>query len=100
MDAGISQLVHVTEFHFYAQDNLKRDVVIRLVASDAEQHRIHTLLMGCPELFKLESFPSVQPTLEVIPSPYNFSFFSLSPQGGALMHPPLILRPLASCCIS
>ncbi|KAF8890484.1 hypothetical protein BD779DRAFT_274719 [Infundibulicybe gibba] len=72
---------HFSGLRFYAQDSSHRDVVIRLVGNDTEEYRIHTLLSGCPEMYTAESFPSIIPTIEIIPSPYNFSFI-VTPRWG------------------
>jgi hypothetical protein len=58
----------------YAQDRESRDVVIKLVETGSVEHRIHTRLISCEEFNSLESFPFVIPTLDILPSPHNFSF--------------------------
>jgi hypothetical protein len=59
----------------YAQNQQRRDVVIILIITDSDEYRIHEQLLTCPELKRLDLFPSVVPTLEILPSPNNkFSF--------------------------
>jgi hypothetical protein len=58
----------------YAQDRECRDVVIKLVETDSAEHRIHARLMSCAEFNEPESFPFIIPTLDILPSPHNFSF--------------------------
>ena len=58
----------------YAQDRECRDVVIKLVETDSAEHRIHVRLMSCAEFNKPESFPFIITTLDILPSPHNFSF--------------------------
>ncbi|KAF8589797.1 hypothetical protein K439DRAFT_1628319 [Ramaria rubella] len=58
----------------YAQDRLKRDVVIKLVQNNTEEYKIHRTLLRCKELCDADSFPSVIPTLDILPSPHDFSF--------------------------
>ena len=58
----------------YAQDERKRDVVIKLVQTDSVEHRIHQHLMSSTEFNHSESFPFIIPTLEILPSPHNFLF--------------------------
>jgi hypothetical protein len=58
----------------YAQDERKRDVVIKLVETDSVEHRIHQRLMSYTEFNHPESFPFIIPTLEILPSPHNFLF--------------------------
>ncbi|KAF8890482.1 kinase-like domain-containing protein [Infundibulicybe gibba] len=72
---------HPSGLRFCAQDSSHRDVVIRLVGNDTEEYRIHTLLSTCQEIYTMESFPSIIPTIEIIPSPYNFSFI-VTPRWG------------------
>ncbi|KAF8890496.1 kinase-like domain-containing protein [Infundibulicybe gibba] len=75
--------LHFSGLRFYAQDSLHRDVVIRLIGNDTEEYRIHTLLSACREIYTAESFPSIIPTIEIIPSPYNFSFI-VTPRWGRI----------------
>jgi hypothetical protein len=58
----------------YAQDEQKRDVVIKLIQTDSVEHRIHQRLISYTEFNHSESFPFVIPTLEILSSPDNFSF--------------------------
>jgi hypothetical protein len=58
----------------HAQDEQKRDVVIKLVQTDSVEHRIHQRLMSYTEFDHSESFPFIIPTLEILPSSHNILF--------------------------
>jgi hypothetical protein len=62
----------------FAQDKHKRDIAIKLVKTDSVEHQVHVRLMGCAEFNRPESFPFIIPTLDVLPSPHDFSFVSVS----------------------
>jgi hypothetical protein len=76
----------------YAQNQQRRDVVIKLIITDSNEYRIHEQLLACPELKQFDSFPSVVPTLEILPSPNNkFSFvvmprYDTTPRSSPLAH--------------
>ncbi|KIM76183.1 hypothetical protein PILCRDRAFT_91706 [Piloderma croceum F 1598] len=67
----------------YAQDERKRDIVIKLVQTDSVEHRIHQCLMSYTEFNHSESFPFITPTLEILPSPHNFLFVIMQRWGAA-----------------
>ena len=58
----------------FAQDRLGRDVVIKVVTNSGQEHQVYKRLTGRGELFDVETFPSVMPPLDIIPTPYDFSF--------------------------
>jgi hypothetical protein len=64
----------------YAQDESKRDVVIKIIKTGSNEERIHNLLLGQPRLFN-----GVLPTIELIPSPHTFSFVVTPRFGGLLL---------------
>jgi hypothetical protein len=65
----ILQFIWFQEHVIYAQDTLKRDVVIKITRTNSDEARIHDLILCQPQLFK-----GVLPTIEIIRSPHAFSF--------------------------
>ena len=58
----------------FARDPLDRDVVIKIVTNGGQELKIYKRLMNYAELFDAATFPSVMPLLDIIPTPYDFSF--------------------------
>jgi hypothetical protein len=56
---------HIT----YAQDELKRDVVIKIINANSHEEHIYDLI-----LCQLQLFKGVLPTIEIIQSPHTFTF--------------------------
>ncbi|TDL24049.1 hypothetical protein BD410DRAFT_693513, partial [Rickenella mellea] len=61
----------------FAQDELSRNVSIRVVANGSQEHQIYKDLLDCPELRDPDTFPCVIPPLQIISTYHSFSFVVL-----------------------
>ena len=53
------------------------DVVIRAVLNDSQELRIYKTLAEARELLDVKTFPSVIPVLDLLSTPYDYTFVVL-----------------------
>ena len=57
-----------------AQDKQQRDVIIKAVPNGSQELTIFKLLAETPDLLNVQRFPSVMPVLDLLDTPYDYTF--------------------------
>ncbi|KAI0369718.1 hypothetical protein BV20DRAFT_348772 [Pilatotrama ljubarskyi] len=70
----------------YAQDTTKRDLIIKLVDNGSVEHETYQLLLQDMSVFNdTAEFPCVLPALDILSTPYEYSFVVM-PMWGSPVH--------------
>ncbi|KAI0675110.1 kinase-like domain-containing protein [Trametes maxima] len=69
----------------FAQDNLNRDIVLKLVDTGSDEYHIYQMLLRCKELWSPERSPGVLPPLAILDTPFRYSIVAM-PMWGRGLH--------------